>query len=313
MIQQKSLLKPNNPSTSEPAETWASGVTPSMDLDTSGSTSQFGPGYPGNELDPGPFAADNSALYLWPTTVDGSVFTPTPESRQILLNSMEVLNGPGQGLDQVPSVHQIQNQIHLAAGAVTLGNDAQSSSTVSGIMENSENTYEDFDPIAWMSDGLDDFQCFSAANQRLKANIPHAFSGSGTPTDSLICGYSGCTKTFAREPDRLRHRKEHTETHFHLMSSESGRHPISPFVSTSGEVKDQSGRVVSPALSANSVRTNTNTDEDDEDENNEVSRDTLAGSLMQGMSWGGVSVGSWIRDEYVLPRNQIFSVFSFIF
>ena len=28
-------------------------------------------------------------------------------------------------------------------------------------------------------------------------------------------------------------------------------------------------------------------------------RESLAGSLVQGMSWGGVSVGSWIRDEYV--------------
>lgn len=26
-------------------------------------------------------------------------------------------------------------------------------------------------------------------------------------------------------------------------------------------------------------------------------RESLAGSLMAGMSWGGVSVGSWIRDE----------------
>lgn len=29
-------------------------------------------------------------------------------------------------------------------------------------------------------------------------------------------------------------------------------------------------------------------------------RESLAGSLVGGMSWGGVSVGSWIRDEYVL-------------
>ena len=28
-------------------------------------------------------------------------------------------------------------------------------------------------------------------------------------------------------------------------------------------------------------------------------RESLAGSLVGGMSWGGVSVGSWIRDEYV--------------
>jgi transcription factor SFP1 len=26
-------------------------------------------------------------------------------------------------------------------------------------------------------------------------------------------------------------------------------------------------------------------------------RESLAGSLVAGMSWGGVSVGSWIRDE----------------
>lgn len=29
-------------------------------------------------------------------------------------------------------------------------------------------------------------------------------------------------------------------------------------------------------------------------------RESLANSLVQGMSWGGVSVGSWIRDEYVI-------------
>lgn len=28
-------------------------------------------------------------------------------------------------------------------------------------------------------------------------------------------------------------------------------------------------------------------------------RESLAGSLVGGMSWGGISVGSWIRDEYV--------------
>ena len=26
-------------------------------------------------------------------------------------------------------------------------------------------------------------------------------------------------------------------------------------------------------------------------------RESIAGSLVGGMSWGGVSVGSWIRDE----------------
>lgn len=29
-------------------------------------------------------------------------------------------------------------------------------------------------------------------------------------------------------------------------------------------------------------------------------RESMANSLVGGMSWGGVSVGSWIRDEYVL-------------
>lgn len=37
-------------------------------------------------------------------------------------------------------------------------------------------------------------------------------------------------------------------------------------------------------------------------------RESLAGSLVGGMSWGGVSVGSWIRDEYV---NPIFYQFIF--
>ena len=36
-------------------------------------------------------------------------------------------------------------------------------------------------------------------------------------------------------------------------------------------------------------------------------RESLAGSLVQGMSWGGVSVGSWIRDEYVLNSVRRFS------
>lgn len=34
-------------------------------------------------------------------------------------------------------------------------------------------------------------------------------------------------------------------------------------------------------------------------------RESLAGSLVGGMSWGGVSVGSWIRDEFVLPISII--------
>ena len=33
-------------------------------------------------------------------------------------------------------------------------------------------------------------------------------------------------------------------------------------------------------------------------------RESLAGSLVGGMSWGGVSVGSWIRDEYVNTLSQ---------
>lgn len=33
-------------------------------------------------------------------------------------------------------------------------------------------------------------------------------------------------------------------------------------------------------------------------------RESLAGSLVGGMSWGGVSVGSWIRDEYVFPAPR---------
>lgn len=28
-------------------------------------------------------------------------------------------------------------------------------------------------------------------------------------------------------------------------------------------------------------------------------KESLAGSLMGGMSWGGISVGSWIKEEYV--------------
>lgn len=35
---------------------------------------------------------------------------------------------------------------------------------------------------------------------------------------------------------------------------------------------------------------------------NKPRRESLAGSLVGGMSWGGVSVGSWIRDEYVFPE-----------
>ncbi|TVY78275.1 Transcription factor SFP1 [Lachnellula suecica] len=33
-------------------------------------------------------------------------------------------------------------------------------------------------------------------------------------------------------------------------------------------------------------------------------RESLAGSLVQGMSWGGVSVGSWIRDDIIMAGNS---------
>ena len=38
-------------------------------------------------------------------------------------------------------------------------------------------------------------------------------------------------------------------------------------------------------------------------------RESLAGSMVTGMSWGGTSVGSWIRDEYVklLPSFPIYA------
>ena len=36
--------------------------------------------------------------------------------------------------------------------------------------------------------------------------------------------------------------------------------------------------------------------------NNNMRRESMAQSMGQGMSWGGISVGSWIRDEYVRVR-----------
>ena len=33
-------------------------------------------------------------------------------------------------------------------------------------------------------------------------------------------------------------------------------------------------------------------------------RESLAGSMMGGMSWGGISVGSFIRDEYVFSSSR---------
>ncbi|KAF4632650.1 hypothetical protein G7Y89_g5471 [Cudoniella acicularis] len=35
-------------------------------------------------------------------------------------------------------------------------------------------------------------------------------------------------------------------------------------------------------------------------------RESLAGSLVQGMSWGGVSVGSWIRDDIIMAGTSPF-------
>lgn len=35
-------------------------------------------------------------------------------------------------------------------------------------------------------------------------------------------------------------------------------------------------------------------------------RESLAGSMVTGMSWGGNSVGSWIRDEYVTANGHPF-------
>ncbi|KAL8657286.1 MAG: hypothetical protein Q9226_002074 [Calogaya cf. arnoldii] len=32
-------------------------------------------------------------------------------------------------------------------------------------------------------------------------------------------------------------------------------------------------------------------------------RESLAGSMVSGMSWGGISVGSWVRDEYECPYS----------
>lgn len=46
------------------------------------------------------------------------------------------------------------------------------------------------------------------------------------------------------------------------------------------------------------------------DQGNRARRESLAGSLMNGMSWGGVSVGSFIKDEYVL-NFPLFSLWDF--
>ena len=48
------------------------------------------------------------------------------------------------------------------------------------------------------------------------------------------------------------------------------------------------------------------------DQGNRARRESLAGSLMNGMSWGGVSVGSFIKDEYVL-NFPLFSLWGFSF
>ncbi|KAK2627502.1 hypothetical protein QTJ16_003468 [Diplocarpon rosae] len=39
---------------------------------------------------------------------------------------------------------------------------------------------------------------------------------------------------------------------------------------------------------------------------NRPRRESLAGSLVQGMSWGGVSVGSWIRDDIIMAGTSPF-------
>ncbi|KAK5680750.1 Transcriptional regulator of ribosomal biogenesis proteins, partial [Elasticomyces elasticus] len=38
-------------------------------------------------------------------------------------------------------------------------------------------------------------------------------------------------------------------------------------------------------------------------------RESLAGSLVGGMSWGGVSVGSWIRDDIIMTGTSPFTTF----
>lgn len=42
------------------------------------------------------------------------------------------------------------------------------------------------------------------------------------------------------------------------------------------------------------------------DGNNRSRRESLAGSLVGGMSWGGLSVGSWVRDEIVMTGTSPF-------
>jgi transcription factor SFP1 len=42
---------------------------------------------------------------------------------------------------------------------------------------------------------------------------------------------------------------------------------------------------------------------------NQQRRESLAGSLVGGMSWGGVSVGSWIRDDIIMAGTSPFTTF----
>ncbi|KAI9370087.1 hypothetical protein BJX61DRAFT_112007 [Aspergillus egyptiacus] len=42
---------------------------------------------------------------------------------------------------------------------------------------------------------------------------------------------------------------------------------------------------------------------------NNQRRESLAGSLVGGMSWGGVSVGSWIRDDIIMAGTSPFTTF----
>jgi hypothetical protein len=44
-------------------------------------------------------------------------------------------------------------------------------------------------------------------------------------------------------------------------------------------------------------------------QNDKMRRESLAQSLGTGMSWGGVSVNSWIRDEYVFHCRACLHIF----
>ncbi|KAN0093765.1 hypothetical protein V8E51_016949 [Hyaloscypha variabilis] len=70
----------------------------------------------------------------------------------------------------MPPAHQLQNQLLVAAGAVTPNHGLPSSSMISGSVGYSESNYEVFDPLNWMLDGLVDFPYSYAAIQGLEAN-----------------------------------------------------------------------------------------------------------------------------------------------